>query len=157
MNTMPEIENYLHYLERLREHALKTLDGLDERVLNWKPLEEETNSLYALATHVIGSEHGWIYEVLGRGEKTRDRPAEFAAKGSDLAGLRARYEATAKETSNLLAFRTSEDLETTREHEKYGLVTERWIILHVIEHYAEHIGQMYLTRQLALKHLQKGA
>jgi hypothetical protein len=31
----------------------------------------------------------------------------------------------------------------------------RWCILHVIEHYAQHLGHMQLTRQLWLAKLQK--
>lgn len=151
---LSEIQESLEHLRALRAQVLQTLAGLNADALNWSPTRENTNSLYVLATHCIGSEHGWIYEILGRGAQTRNRPAEFgamadlAAQGNELTALRAQYEKVAQETETLLATRTAQDLLTTRYRTPYGDVSERWIILHVIEHYSEHLGQMYLTRQL---------
>ncbi len=145
---LTELQEAIENLRALRTKVLQTLDGLNADALNWSPTAQETNSLFVLATHCIGSEHGWMFEILGRGEKTRNRPAEFLASGTDLNALRAEYARVALETETLLATRTSEDLVSVRERSPYGDVTERWIILHVIEHYAEHLGQMYLTRQL---------
>ncbi|HZQ10696.1 MAG TPA: DinB family protein [Anaerolineae bacterium] len=144
----PEIAEYLKALRELREKVLKTLDGVDAEGLNWKPTGDETNSLYVIATHAIGSEHGWIFEILGGGEKTRNRPAEFQARGNDSIGLRDQYARVAKESESILANLTADDLLITRNRPDRGDVSERWIILHVIRHYSEHLGQMYLTRQL---------
>lgn len=145
---LPEIAADLDALRTLRGKIIKTLDGLDGQALNWTPTNDQTNSLYVLATHGVGSEHGWIFETLGRGDKTRNRPLEFQARGDSMDELITTYERVGLESEAILAERTVDDLETTRAHNSYGQVTERWIILHVIEHYAEHLGQMYLTRQL---------
>jgi uncharacterized damage-inducible protein DinB len=145
---LPEIQEAILHLRELRAKVFETLDGLDADALNWSPTNEGTNSLFVLATHCIGSEHGWMYEILGRGEKTRNRPAEFVAKGSDLNALRAEYARVTQETEALLATRTEQDLLTMRQRTNFGDVSERWIVLHVLEHYSEHLGQMYLTRQL---------
>lgn len=145
---LPEITQALENLRVLRGKIFETLDGLDAGALNWSPTREGTNSLFVLATHCIGSEHGWMFEILGRGEQTRNRPAEFRAQGNDLTALREQYALVTQETETLLAARTPEELATTRYRENFGDVNERWIILHVIEHYSEHLGQMYLTRQL---------
>jgi uncharacterized damage-inducible protein DinB len=148
MTISPEIQTYLERLSELRAAMLKTLAGLDASALNWTPLPEETNSLLVLATHALGAEHGWFAEIIARGPKTRDRLAEFRAQGSDISALHARYTEAARASEQILSALTAADLETTREHPHFGTVTMRWIILHVIEHYAEHLGQMYLTRQL---------
>ena len=145
---LPELQESTEHLRVLRAKIFETLDGLDAEALNWSPTRENTNSLYVLAAHCIGSEHGWMFEILGRGEKTRNRPAEFLARGNDLSALRAEYERVTQETEMLLATRTAEDLLTMRARTNLGEVSERWIVLHVIEHYSEHLGQMYLTRQL---------
>lgn len=145
---LPEISEYLEHLRALRGKVLQTLDGPDADALNWTPTGEGTNSLFVLATHCIGSEHGWMFEILGRGEPTRNRPAEFLARGDDLTALREQYARVAQETETLLAARTLDDLTTMRTRTPYGDVSERWIILHVIAHYSEHLGQMFLTRQL---------
>jgi len=145
---LAEITEYLEHLRALRGKVLQTLEGLGADALNWTPTNDATNSLFVLATHCIGSEHGWMFEILGRGELTRNRPAEFLARGDDLAALREQYARIARETEALLATRTLDDLLTTRARTPFGDVSERWIILHVLEHYSEHLGQMYLTRQL---------
>jgi uncharacterized damage-inducible protein DinB len=144
----PEISSYLNALRELRANVFKTLEGVDAAGLNWVPTREQSNSLFILATHSIGSEHGWIFETMHRGPKTRNRPAEFQEKGDDISGLRRQYERTAGETEEILGALTEADLGTTHEAGTDGTVTTRWIILHVVRHYSEHIGQMYLTRQL---------
>jgi uncharacterized damage-inducible protein DinB len=144
----PELDEYTRRLRHLRKKALRTLEGLGANALNWRPLPDEANSLYALATHVCGSEHGWIAEVLGQAPKTRVRSEEFIAQGENAAALLPRYEQAARETEEILSRLTDADLNTTLEESDRGTITYRWIILHVIEHSAEHLGQMLLTRQL---------
>lgn len=145
---LPELQEAMEHLRVLRAKVFETLDGLDAEALNWTPAAGDTNSLFVLATHCIGSEHGWMFEILGRGDKTRNRPAEFIAAGDDLSALREQYARVTQETETLLATRTLDDLLTTRYRTPYDDVSERWIVLHVIEHYSEHLGQMFLTRQL---------
>ena len=145
---LSEIAEYLDSINRQRTKIWKTLEAADPACLNWAPTNDETNSLFVLGTHVIGSEHGWIFEILGDGEKTRNRPAEFLAQGNSLDNLREEYEREAEETKRVLSALTSEDLQTTRNRESHGDVTVRWVILHVIEHSSEHLGQMELTKQL---------
>jgi uncharacterized damage-inducible protein DinB len=145
---LPEIQSYLDTLRELRGNVLRTLEGLDAAGLNWTPTRDQSNSLFVLGTHSIGSEHGWISETLHRGPKTRNRPAEFLEKGKDISALSQQYERTAQETEEILSALTETDLGATREAGRHGTVTARWIILHVVKHYSEHIGQMYLTRQL---------
>jgi uncharacterized damage-inducible protein DinB len=147
-----EIELYRERLRDLRAKVLKNLEGLDADALNWTPLAHATNSLFVLATHVNGSEHGWIFETLHQGSKTRNRAAEFEARGEAMTALRAQFDATARETEKILEDLSIKDLEETRQGlgVRHGsrVMTVREIILHVIEHYSEHIGAMELTRQL---------
>jgi uncharacterized damage-inducible protein DinB len=145
---LPETQAYVDTLRELRGKVLKTLEGLNAAALNWTPTNDATNSLFVLGTHCIGSEHGWIFETFHQGPKTRNRPGEFLAKGEDLSALRAEYERTARESEVILQPLTEAGLEATRDTPNHGAVTGRWIMLHVIRHYSEHLGQMYLTRQL---------
>ena len=145
---IPEAQSYLDTLRELRANVLKALEGLNGRGLNWTPTREQSNSLFVLATHGVGSEHGWIFETLHQGPETRHRPAEVLEKGEDIAALRHQYDRIALETEDILGALTERDLGTTHDAGRHGKVTTRWIILHVVRHYSEHIGQMYLTRQL---------
>jgi uncharacterized damage-inducible protein DinB len=144
---LPEVETYIERLRELRAEMLKTLDGLDAEALNWCPLPEETNSLYALATHSLGAERRWVHACVGGRAIQRDRDAEFRARGEDLAALGAAYAETARESEAILAPLVESDLAALR-GEAPNAHAVRWCILHVIEHYNEHLGQMRLTRQM---------
>lgn len=143
-----EISEYLASIDGQHARILRTMEAADPASLNWKPTREETNSLFVLGTHLIGSEHGLIFELLGNGPRTRNRPAEFLAQGTGLDNLRLEYQRVAEETRQILAPLTEEDLNSTRYREGTGQVTVRWIILHLIKHLSEHLGQMELTKQL---------
>jgi uncharacterized damage-inducible protein DinB len=145
---LSEVAEYLQSIERQRAKIFALLENAPREAWNWKPTNDETNSLFIVATHVIGSEHGWIFEILGVGEQTRNRPAEFLAQGDSLDALRAEYARAAQETREIFETLTEHDLSTTRYRESHGDVSVRWIILHVIEHASEHLGQMELTKQL---------
>jgi len=145
---IPEVNEYLNWIESKRNKVWEVLQSVPTEAWNWTPTKDETNSLYVIATHAYGSEHGWIFEILGGGEKTRKRSTEFLASGTSPDALRAKYDELGQETRPVLEALTEADLTTTRFRESHGEVSVRWILLHVIEHYSEHVGQMYLTKQL---------
>lgn len=145
---MSETQTYIERLRALRKDMFKALDGLSAAGLNWKPTRRETNSAFILATHLLGSEKHWLHRVVGGREIQRDREAEFRARGKDLASMRDSFDAVARETETILAPLSSTDYDGTRETQNYGKVSVRWCVLHMVEHYAEHDGQISLTRQV---------
>ena len=143
----PAIELYERLLRQRRADVLKILDGLEAEALNWHPLSDATNSIFALAVHLLGAERHWIHERTGGRKIERDRAAEFRAKGDDVAMLRAQYETVARTSEEILGRLVEAELDVAREDGK-GKFTFRFCILHILDHYAEHVGQMALTRQL---------
>jgi uncharacterized damage-inducible protein DinB len=143
---LSEIQSYISILRERRADMLQTLEGLSADALNWRPLPEDANALYALAFHSLGAERRWIHEVVGQRKIERDRAAEFRARGDDVSALRALYDVVTDESEEILARLVASDLEAIRPEPQPHPV--RWCILHVIEHYNEHLGQMRLTRQL---------
>lgn len=150
---LKEIENYLSLLNDLRGQVKTLLEGLPKEALDWPPIDGQgelaTNSLTVMAIHLAGSEAFWIKEIIGGQSIHRDRDAEFVAKGLGFSELAAKMETGAKDTPPILSSLTSAQLEETRKF-RDRIVTVRWAILHVIEHFAVHIGHMQLTRQLWL-------
>ena len=143
-----EVETYMERLRDARAEILKTLDGLSVDALNWHPLPDETNSLYALATHSLGAERGWLHELVGQRPIERDRAAEFRARGEDAAALRAAYETVARASEEILTRLAEPEMVALRGKHASNMHTVRWCILHIVEHYNEHLGQMRLTRQM---------
>ena len=155
---LPEINAYLTDLGELREQVKSLLGGLDPEALDWRPIEGEgelaTNSMTAMVVHLVGSETYWMKEVIGGKKIVRDRDAEFVTQGLSVAELQAKIGATGKVTAEILSGLTEKQLEESRKWRDRS-VSVRWCILHVIEHYALHLGHMQLTRQLWLAKLQK--
>jgi hypothetical protein len=140
---LPEAKHYLDCLNQARANILKTIEGLDSDALNWTPLPNDANSLIVLAVHSLGAERKWIYQLVGQHTIERDRAAEFRVRAENVSMLNAQYTSASVETGNILLALSENEMNGTRE--KY---TVRYCILHVIEHYNEHVGQMTLTRQL---------
>ena len=148
---IPEVKHYLERIEDLRRQVRDLIAELPAEALNWRPIEgsddHATNSLAAITAHVAGSEHFWIAEVIGGYPATRDRDAEFVAEVSGAAELLLRLDATAGETRAVLPALSAADLDGTRQASD-KVVPVRWVILHVIDHTALHLGHMQITYQL---------
>ncbi len=142
-----EIQEYMERLREVRAEILQTLSGLSADALNWHPLPEETNSLFALATHCLGAERRLLHQLVGQRMIERDRAAEFRARGEAGAALHAACDAVARESEAILARLVESEMGVLR-GDPPNAHTVRWCILHAIEHYNEHLGQMRLTRQL---------
>ncbi len=145
---LAEVETYIERLRDARAETLTTLEGLSVDALNWHPLPDESNSLYALATHSLGAERGWLHELVGQRAIERDRAAEFRARGDDIAALREAYDMVTRASEEILARLAESDMAALRGRNASNRRTVRWCILHIVEHYSEHLGQMRLTRQL---------
>lgn len=150
---LKEIQGYLTTLSELRNQVKNLLEGLPQDALDWRPIQGEgelaTNSLAAIGAHLAGSESYWMKEIIGRQPIQRNREAEFATRGVEVAKLKARLDAAAKSAEEVLSSLTETQLEESRKFRDRP-VSVRWSILHVIEHIAVHIGHMQLTHQLWL-------
>lgn len=142
-----EAQTYIERLREMRANMFKAAEGLNSTGLNWKPTRRDTNSAYVLMNHLLGSEKHWVLRTIGGQVIERDRDAEFKSRGRDAATLRVTFEATARESEAILGQLSAADLDAMRKT-NYGQSTVRWCILHLLEHYAEHVGQMTLTRQM---------
>ena len=78
-------------LDYLGHQALAHLQDLSDKELNCPLTLPETNTLFALATHLVGAGEFWALAVAGGRTIPRDRLAEFRATGS-FSDLTARYE-----------------------------------------------------------------
>ncbi len=151
----PEIQSYLERINGARDQIRALLESLPANdlpeILNWRPIEGKndhaTNSLGVLAVHTAGAEHFWIGEVIGGMPPTRDRDEEFRAEVLDLREILKQLDVVAAETRNVMEWLMPANLDEIR-HVRGRDVSVRWIILHIIEHSALHLGHMQLTYQL---------
>lgn len=133
-------EDFLPKIERCV--ALLT----DEQIW-WRP-NEESNSIGNLLLHLSGNARQWIVSGLGAASDARDRESEFARREiiarDDLLNL------LRQTTSDVDATLASFDADSLLERKRIqGLdVTALEAILHVVEHFAMHTGQIILLTKM---------
>jgi len=142
-------------LDYIGHQVLDQLHDLSDEELNRPLTLPETNTLFALATHLVGAGEFWVLAVAGGQTILRDRLAEFRATGS-FSDLTARYErwlAGVHEVLDALVPERMEDRIDVNLYRSVPLasaqeVSVREALLHALEHSALHLGHIQLTRQL---------
>ena len=138
-------------VEKLRQLESRILDCLDR--LSWDQVwwrgAEENNSVGNLVLHLSGNVRQWIISSVGGRPDTRNRDAEFAARGSvDILELRTTLRETVDEAvaviESLSANRLVEPV-TVQGFDRSVLEA----IYHAVEHFSMHTGQIiYVTKLL---------
>jgi uncharacterized damage-inducible protein DinB len=152
-----EIETLSRLLRSLLDRVCEGVQGLSEAQLNWCPPIAGANSVYAIVAHTLGNARGWVLGIACGQPVDRDRPAEFRASGRDAAEMVADGERLSREIDAALAALTPADLDRRLvplpkywgEGEPYE-ISVREALLHVVEHASLHLGQLQITRDLAM-------
>jgi uncharacterized damage-inducible protein DinB len=145
-------ESIDRFLTKSAGEALAQLDGIPDDDLNhWRPQEDlaDINTLYAIATHLVGSGEYWVLHLAGGRPLDRDRPAEFRATGT-LDQLKARYDRWLAGSRDVLAHLTPDDLARSVDVPMEPGVpwTVSDCLAHAVEHSAVHVGHLQIQRQL---------
>lgn len=154
-----EAATYARELQWVLGQICVSLKGLSAAQLNWRPDTGAANSAYAIGDHVAASTR--VYALgFGCGRPvTRDRAAEFAGAAADAGALVTRLEALAAEIAAALASMTTADLDRRflPPRELWGTgdiheISARDALVESIRHAGVHLGELRLTRDLALRH-----
>jgi uncharacterized damage-inducible protein DinB len=134
------LQDYLAKIERC-------LGLLSDEQIWWRP-NPESNSIGNLLLHLSGNVRQWIVVGLGAAADTRDRDSEFAQREViSQSELVARLTETLKEADATLAAFDPEKL--LQKFQIQGLeVPALEAILHVVEHFSMHTGQIILMAKM---------
>ena len=155
----PEIGRLLWMLEATRERTKEALAGLDAAVLDWRP-PYDPNSIGTILYHVATVEMDWLYvEVLERAFPKeveallpfdmRDEAGLLTAvAGLSLDDHLLRLDTARAYLLNEFQGMTLDDFRRPRHLEQYD-VTPEWVLHHLIQHEAEHRGQIMTLRTQA--------
>ena len=143
-----EVESFEHFIVNTIDAIVGALEGLSEHELSWRPPAPATNSLYAIATHVLGNAEENLLGTLCRQPYTRNYAGEFTAAGPTPAAVRAQWTDLRERIAKSFEALTREDLDGPRSHPRRGLITGRDVLIVVARHTAEHWGEAQLTRSL---------
>ncbi|MGH2509357.1 MAG: DinB family protein [Ktedonobacteraceae bacterium] len=139
-------------LERLARDAMAQFKGIALDDLNRTLALPESNTLFALATHLVSSGEYWTLVRVGQREIPRERSTEFDATG-DVEDLLVRYERWIRDVHALLDpfpdERLNDPIAPMISHSAIKSTTYnvREALLHAVEHSALHLGHIQLTRQ----------
>lgn len=124
-----------------------SLDALSEEDVWWRP-NDASNSIGNLILHLDGSTRMWVIGVAAGRPNVRDRDAEFAARSSASKGeLLSKLRVTLTEIDDTLATLGEDALLTTREW-KGESITGLWAVMHAVEHFAMHTGQIIVLAKM---------
>jgi len=137
----------LHYLHLNTPRIEKCL-GLLSEVEMWQRPNASSNSVGNLILHLCGNIRQYIISGLGQQPDTRERDVEFAAnEGFTKQELLRKLTDTVAEAATVIELADDNDLLTERKVQGYTL-TGIGIIIHVVEHYSYHTGQIAFWTKL---------
>lgn len=114
----------------------------------WRSPNEAMNSVGNLVLHLNGNVHQWINATLGNQPDNRRREEEFSkARRATKSQLVEQMDEMEKTTRGTIMSLTEESLTHTYEvqcYEENGLS----ILVHVMEHFSYHVGQITLLTKL---------
>jgi len=134
------------WLTHLRESAIYKLEGLTDEQLRWKPAPA-ANSLGGIVVHLGRAERQWLRVVFANETMDGSETVQMfeVPDGWTVDDVIASYRAEIAACDAVLDRVTSFD-EPSRA--AIRPTTLRWIVLHLIEEIARHVGHMDITREL---------
>ena len=114
----------------------------------WARGSENENAIGNLVLHLAGNVRQWIVAGVGGLADTRQRDAEFSARGgSSIPELRERLRGIVREAAAVIGAVTRERLTERVVIQKYD-VSILEAIYHVVEHFSLHTGQIIFATKL---------
>lgn len=139
---------------RMEENTPKIftcLDELDENEI-WKRPNEASNSIGNIILHLCGNIRQYAISSLGHLPDARERDKEFSAQGGlSKNELKEKLESTLKQAIEAIKNISEEELLKIRLVQGFSL-SGIGIIIHVVEHYSYHTGQIVFWTKLLKNH-----
>jgi uncharacterized damage-inducible protein DinB len=136
--------------DRLRQFAARIKTCLEKLTYEqiWTRGTENENAIGNLVLHLCGNVRQWIVSGVAGQPDVRVRDAEFAARGGLEPGeLRERLEGTVRQAVAVLGELPDERLKERVTIQSYE-VTLLEAVYHVVEHFAQHTGQIIYATKL---------
>jgi uncharacterized damage-inducible protein DinB len=142
---------FLDYSARKLRQNVDRLDKCLARLTEdqiWSREHESENAVGNLLLHLTGNVRQWIVSGVGATPDQRDRDSEFNARsGPSKAELLGALRATVEDACAVIEPLTVERLAAIVHVQKYN-VSVLEAIYHVVEHFAQHTGQIIFATKL---------
>ena len=156
-----EIGFYLSAWEKTRAELREIAADLSNAELAQR-LTPEAHQIGALILHLGESEAGWIHAIIAGKELNEEEKrfvhwcdtteTDFAAKGYDARDCIEKIDKISERSREILREFTDDDLERLFPYKRSSgervEVSLRWVLHHLIDHEANHKGQISMTKRL---------
>ncbi|MEK6154130.1 DinB family protein [Flavobacteriaceae bacterium 3-367] len=141
------VQQALYRMDESSRMIKISLERLTEADM-WRRPNKASNSIGNLMLHLCGNITQYAIASLGGTEDTREREKEFSvASGQTKAQLWAKLEGTVQQAQEVIKKTSGEALLRKREVQGFSL-SGIGIIIHVVEHYSYHTGQIAFWTKL---------
>ena len=162
----PRVATWYAQFEEVRKNLLKQIEDLDDAGLDFTPDERKIETIGTLLLHIAAIEWSWIFEDIDHKEMDKERIEKehwnyaFALRSwANLPQLTGkgkqffieRLTDVRQEVYQRISEMKDEDLDriVTGEDPDDGYTyTIEWILYHIIEHEALHLGQVNMVKRL---------
>lgn len=152
--TADERETLSHFLGLQRRYLAAKCEGLDPEQLARRSAEPSDLSLLGLVRHMTEVERNWFRNVMAGGEVERyygsddDPDGDIHGAVADPQQIDAAWRTFWQEVEFAERFvGDAPDLEITGFERWRGPLSLRWVLVHMIEEYAQHNGHADLLRE----------
>jgi uncharacterized damage-inducible protein DinB len=130
--------------EEYRTKIRRAVEAIPADVI-WRRANDQSNSVGNLLVHLAGNVRQWVVSGVGGVPDTRDRAAEFDARGGASAHeLLARLDEVLSEADAVIARLTPETL-TERRTIQGRDVSVMAAVYSAVQHFSTHLGQIILV------------
>lgn len=143
-----------HFLAEQRDVFERKCAGLDAEQMARRSVEPSSMSLLGLVRHLAGVESGWFRNVMAGADVPRPfadpdaADADFNGAVPDAAVVEEAWTTWRREIEFSNAFvGAAPDLDVTGIEKWRGPMSLRWVLVHMIEEYAQHNGHADLLRE----------
>ena len=151
----PRLAQISAMLQKVREKLLKRIAGLTKKELDYTPDESSVETIGTLLLHIAAVEWSWIFEDMDGLEMDYEK-WKFAfplredipqIKGKGLKFYIDRLTEVREEVLERISELSDNELGHLIELDQ-AVVSIEWILFHIVEHEAMHIGQISVLKRL---------
>jgi uncharacterized damage-inducible protein DinB len=160
---VPRVALFYSMMERARGNLLRRVEGLSKEIIDYTPEPKMIESIGTLLLHIAAVEYGWIFEDIGGQEMEYEkwkygfsvREGKDQIKGKDVDFYLSRLREVRQEVFKFLKTLSDKDLDSIVDVDSEKVSIE-WILFHLIEHEAMHIGQISFLLRLWKARIAQG-